>query len=386
MNSQVEARFRDSDDARRKLVSLTSGVGFRLLVKQALAPGEPLQIDIGDGNLLVLACYRLPVESGYSFGVARTVARTNDWQPEDTAIPSEKAPAQDANCQQGRPQRRGLLFGGIAVAAIGLSALGILWGGMRKIGQASAPLAAFVKQTAGIERTETTKRTAENKATNSVEPPAIAASEPQQEARGGLTASSFQDRKVADGASIPASPSKGLPVRVNAIAPKTAPDKRIDLIAGIVPSPQHAGVVAASNAIALKTAPDKRSDPKVGIVPSIQHAEVVTVSNSPASSVTGSAHSISIKASSASWVTACADGVRVFAKLFNTGDVGEVRFSREATLRSGNAAALELVVGKQAIGPMGAWGQVRTIKVTPAGYEFATAAPASNCGETSPKN
>jgi hypothetical protein len=185
---------------------------------------------------------------------------------------------------------------------------------------------------------------------------------------------------------VPSPQHAGVVAASNAIALKTAPDKRSDPIAGIVPSPQHAGVVAASNAIALKTAPDKRSDPKVGIVPSIQHAEVMAASNSPVSSLAGSAHSISIKASSASWVTACADGVRVFAKLFNTGDVGEVRFSREATLRSGNAAALELVVGKQAIGPMGAWGQVRTIKVTPVGYEFATAAPASNCGETSPKN
>jgi len=134
------------------------------------------------------------------------------------------------------------------------------------------------------------------------------------------------------------------------------------------------------------TVPDKRSDPNAPIVPSTQHAGVVAASNSPASSGAGSAHSISIKASSASWVTACADGVTVFAKLFNSGDVGEVRFSREASLRSGNAAALELVVGKQAIGPMGPWGQVRTIKVTPAGYEFATATPTSNCSETSPKN
>src|SRR5258705_2261058 len=101
MNSQVETRFRDSDDARRKLVSFTSGVGFRLLVKQALAPGEPLQIDIGDGNLLVLARYRPPVESGYSFGVGS---------------PSEKAPAQDASGQRGRPQRLGLVVWGIAAA------------------------------------------------------------------------------------------------------------------------------------------------------------------------------------------------------------------------------------------------------------------------------
>jgi hypothetical protein len=133
-------------------------------------------------------------------------------------------------------------------------------------------------------------------------------------------------------------------------------------------------------------AADKRSDLNAGIVRAPQHAGIVADSNSPASSVAGSAHSISIKASSASWVKVCADGVRVLAKQFNTGDVMEVRFSHEATLRSGNAAALELVVGKQVIGPMVTWGKFRTIKVTPDGYEFATAAPASNCSETSPKN
>ena len=343
MNSQVEARFRDRDDARRKLASFTSGVGFRLLVKQALAPGEPLLIDIGESNLLVLAHYRLPVESGYSFNSERT----DDWRPGDTAIPSEKAPARDANCQLARPQRRGLVFG--IATAISLSALGILWGGMRVVSHAGAPPAASVRQAARIERTETTKRTVESKATNSVEPPAIVTSEPQPVVHGGLTPVSAPDRKSAVGASMPVSFSKALPVR-----PATVPDKRSDPNAPIVPSTQHAGVVAASN--------------------------------SPASSGAGSAHSISIKASSASWVTACADGVTVFAKLFNSGDVGEVRFSREASLRSGNAAALELVVGKQAIGPMGPWGQVRTIKVTPAGYEFATATPTSNCSETSPKN
>jgi len=342
MNSQVETRFRDGDDARRKLVSFTSGVGFRHLVKQALAPGEPLQIDIGDGNVLVLERHRLPVESGYSFGVGS---------------PSEKAPAQDASGQRGRPQRRGLVLGGIA-AAVGLSALGILWGGMRGVGQAWAPPAASEWQAATTVRVETTKRSAEIKATNSVEPPAIVTSEPEPAAHSRLTASLFPDRKLADGASIPASSSEAPPVRP----------------------------VSGVNAPALKTVSDKISDPNHGILPATSHAEVVVASNSPASSVADSAHSISIKASRASWVRACADGVRVFAKLFNAGDVREVRFSREATLRSGNAAALELLVGKQTIGPRVTWGQFRTIKVTPAGYEFATAAPASTCSETSPEN
>jgi hypothetical protein len=328
MNSQVEARFRESNDARRKLVSFASGVGFRLLVKQALAPGEPLQIDIGDGNLLVLSRYRLPVEPAYSFGVEGA----DDSRIGETDISAEKVP--DLNCQSVRPQRRGLILGGIAVA-IGLSALGIwlgmLWEGMRGVGHPSAPPTVSAKQVAPADKT-------------------IAISEPHPTAHAGSTASPFPDTKFAEGVSMPTSSAKALAVR-----PAT-----------------HGNA--------------KLSDTNSGIVPSAPHARVVAPSNLPVSSVAGSAHSISIKASSASWVTACADGAKVFAKLFNQGDVGEVRFSREATLRSGNAAALELAVGNQSIGPMGQWGQVRTIKVTPAGYEFAAATPTANCNETNPKN
>src|SRR5665213_4061205 len=97
MNSRIEPKFRDSDDARGKLVGLTSGVGFRLLVKQALAPGEPLQIDIGDGHLLVLARYRLPVELGYSFGTEGVAGGIHDWRRGDAAISLEGAPGQDAS-------------------------------------------------------------------------------------------------------------------------------------------------------------------------------------------------------------------------------------------------------------------------------------------------
>jgi len=86
----------------------------------------------------------------------------------------------------------------------------------------------------------------------------------------------------------------------------------------------------------------------------------------------GATQSISIKASNLSWVTACADGVKVLDKLFHEGDSADVPFTREAILRSGNAGALELTVGHQSVGSMGTWGQVRTVKATPAGYEFGS--------------
>jgi hypothetical protein len=69
----------------------------------------------------------------------------------------------------------------------------------------------------------------------------------------------------------------------------------------------------------------------------------------------------------------------VFSKLFNKGDVGEIQFARQAMIRSGNAAAIELAVGNQPIGPMGALGEVKTIAATPAGHQYVAAAPTPAC-------
>jgi hypothetical protein len=140
----------------------------------------------------------------------------------------------------------------------------------------------------------------------------------------------------------------------------------------IAPATQKAPV-AVPSAVAVSSA--------AGSVPSIsmQKAPVEAPSAATVSSAAGSAHSISIKASDRSWVSACADGAKVFEKLFNKDDVGEVRFSRQATVRSGNAGALELAIGNQSIGPMGAWGALRTIKATPAGYEFVPTTPVPSC-------
>ena len=336
MNSQVEPGFRDTGDARRKLVSFASGVGFRMLVKQALAPGEPLQIDIGDGNLLMLARYRPSVELGRS----TAVARFNDSQSEDARNLAEKAPEQvraashdSSAIPSAKRGRRGLALGLIA-AAIGLSALGILWGGIRGNGHAGVSLLASARPA---------KKTTEDPARNSIEPSAPATSE-----------APLPDRKFADATSMPASSFKALPVppiaRVNAVPQRTA----------VAPLSGN----DTGTALSAKSAGPKAT---VGLA-------------------AGSANSISIKASDRSWVMACADGVKVFGKLFSKGDVGEVHFSREATVRAGNANAIELAIGNQSITSLDSWVKMRTIKATPAGYEFIKAPPTSNCAETTPTN
>jgi len=74
-----------------------SGVGFRLLVQEALTVGEPLRILSGDYKLLAMVRYSVPVENGHSVGVERIDA----WLQDDKAVPAKK---EDATAPLGRPQ------------------------------------------------------------------------------------------------------------------------------------------------------------------------------------------------------------------------------------------------------------------------------------------
>jgi uncharacterized protein DUF4115 len=88
---------------------------------------------------------------------------------------------------------------------------------------------------------------------------------------------------------------------------------------------------------------------------------------------------ISIKATDVSWLTACADGAKVLDTLLVKGYAGQIPFSRQATLRFGNAGAVELAVGNQPPARLGHPGEIRTIKVTPTGYEPINVQSAFNC-------
>jgi hypothetical protein len=113
MHLRIEPRFttetsvvlqrlrRDTHQLPARILDV-SGVGFRLLVQEALAVGEPLRILIGDYKLLVMVRYSVPVENGHSVGAERIDA----WLQEDKAVPLQK---QDAAPALGRPQLKGHL-------------------------------------------------------------------------------------------------------------------------------------------------------------------------------------------------------------------------------------------------------------------------------------
>lgn len=113
MHLRIEPRFttetsvvlqrlrRDSHQLPARILDV-SGVGFRLMVPEALTVGEPLRILLGDYKLLVMVRYSIPLENGHSVGVERIDA----WLQDDKAVPSQK---RDAAPFLGRPQLKGHL-------------------------------------------------------------------------------------------------------------------------------------------------------------------------------------------------------------------------------------------------------------------------------------
>lgn len=88
---------------------------------------------------------------------------------------------------------------------------------------------------------------------------------------------------------------------------------------------------------------------------------------------------VALRASELSWVDACADGRVVFAKAFNAGETGQIKFSNVATVRTGNAGGLEITFGSKPAERMGAKGVIQMWKFTPAGHQEVPQNSASAC-------
>jgi len=83
-----------------------SGAGFRLLINEAVAIGEPLRLTVfGEYHVLAIVRYCVPKEGAYSVGVERV----DEWLPAtDPALPG-RAPGQDDTPVTGRQQLKGHL-------------------------------------------------------------------------------------------------------------------------------------------------------------------------------------------------------------------------------------------------------------------------------------
>jgi hypothetical protein len=91
------------------------------------------------------------------------------------------------------------------------------------------------------------------------------------------------------------------------------------------------------------------------------------------------AQQVTLHASELSWVDACADGRVVFAKAFNAGETGQIKFLNAATIRTGNAGGLEITFGAKPAERMGAKGVIQMWKFTAAGRQEVPPNSASAC-------
>jgi cytoskeletal protein RodZ len=87
-----------------------------------------------------------------------------------------------------------------------------------------------------------------------------------------------------------------------------------------------------------------------------------------ASDPTSGVVQLTVEAVRPCWVALTADGERVVYRMFEAGDRASVRIRERGVLRSGDAAALKLMLNGKQARPIGSAGEVRTIEITPANY------------------
>ena len=325
MNKRVEPRFKTDTGVTLQLPNQAqpcparmvdvSGVGFRLLVEQPIAVGETLQISVEDRRLLVTVRHCGPAENGYFVGVERI----------DKWLPGE---AQDETAVLGRPQLKkdvdplrviGLRnqFSKPSAAGAGTdSRRGLMLGGIAAVIGLSV-LALIWGGVRGSGHTAATLPV--------VEKP-VAKSEPAA-----------------------AAPAK--PAAKKTVAPVATP----------APTPVGKPAVA-------------RSKP-----PAVARPAVPVVATPAKPAPVAGAQQVTLRASELSWVDACADGRVVFAKAFNAGETGQIKFSNVATVRTGNAGGLEITFGSKPAERMGAKGVIQMWKFTAAGRQEVPQNSASAC-------
>jgi hypothetical protein len=350
--------IRDKTYTLNGRITDVSGLGFRIETAEALAVGETIRLTANNYQMLARVCHCKQSDSGFSIGVERV----DPWEQmvaTAAAMPTAIAGAQPV---LGRPVLKN------PVGYLRAAALRGLFESARSKSKQTNYQAAFI-------------------VAGSV---ALAAW-----AGGSVVWNSVSHRlsgtatsKVVAAQPLPVRPSTGpgaSPLKTDTAnshvaGTKTAPATQPVPLANANATTVAVAALPVKPTTVASPAPSKKDTVKVHATGTpTPTTPLARLANSTASSGVGSAQSISIRASDRSWVTACADGAMVLSKLFNKGDVGEVHFARQAMIRSGNAGATELAVGNQPFGPMGAWGEVKTIAATPAGHQYVTAAPTPNC-------
>jgi hypothetical protein len=300
--------FRDKVYTYRASIMEASGTGLRLEMTEELTTGEDIRLLVNNQHLFARVRRCIRSESGFTIGVERT----DDWEgprAEKRSVPLKTAITPQAKISE-RPAQNP---------------------------PANLRDASLTARSADqrLRTTQTKNRVA-----------AVAAGCIAVAGWAGfVTGTTIHGKpQVSTPARTPAAkPLPGVPqFAATNFAAKQASDPVV-----VVPPPQKARV---------KTPP-------------VQKAEAVATPKLAAQPAIVPASRISIKATDASWVTACADGSKVFSRLLTKGYAEEVTFSRQATIRFGNPGAIELAVGDRPAAKLAQAAGVRAIKVTPTGYE-----------------
>jgi hypothetical protein len=332
MDLRTEPRFKTETDVtlqllRNRMRELpgrivdVSGVGFRMIVKEPLASGEPVRIKAGDLHLLALVRYCVPNTGGYFIGVERI----DEWVSDDTALHPAIETKEDSIRVIGRPMLKGYL-GQLRTFAL----RDMFFRASRK--RSATPLAL-----GGVA------------ATISIAALALYLS-------GGLGS---QSHAVA---AATTEPENATPPAITNISGQTEQNAQ-DSPAGESKQPEQATAPVAPGSASL-------SDPPQQLLPLVGGEE--PQKNTPANRIT-------ILASGMSWVDACADGRKILSKALRANEMSEFTFVRVATVRSGNAGALEITFSSKLPARMGNGGSVRMWRFTPDGYEEVPTTSPSAC-------
>jgi hypothetical protein len=327
-------------------ITEVSGLGLRMEMSKELAIGETIRLLVNDYQMYAQVRRCVPSESGFIIGVERIDAW--DGPPPEDALIAQKTVTAAPVKVVGRPKLRKPVDNLHAAALRELFA-DSRWRTKGKKYQAISVIAGCVVVAgwAGF---------------------------------GGV----FFHGKAPAAAALKTESAKQLPGAPKSAAVIAAPQAAATVAVTpvqkaevMVPPVQKAAVVAppVQKAVVVATPVQKA----VVVAPPVQKAAVVAPRPVAARPSIVPASRISINASDRSWVTACVDGAKVLDMLLVKGYVGQIPFAREATLRFGNAGAIELAVGSQPPAKIGSLGEVRTVRVTSTGYTLITLPSALNC-------
>jgi hypothetical protein len=314
-------------------ITEVSGIGLRIEMAEELAAGENIRLVVNNYHMFARVRRCIPSESGFTIGLERV----EDWNrpPSGNALVPQKTTGTSPVKILGRPKLKNPLDN------LHLAALRALFADprlrTRPLKYKAAAIAAGCMALAGW---------------------------------AGFGAGISLHGKPAVAAPSRTAVTKPLPG-----VPRAATD--------IAPPKTAATSLAAANIVTSKVSspvvlvPQLQKAPVE--VPPLRKAEVAAVPKLAVRPAIVPTSRISIKATDASWVTACVDGVKVLDTLLTKGYAGAIPFSRQATVRFGNAGAIELAVGNQPAAKLGSLGEARTIKATPSGYQLMTVRSAFNC-------